>query len=615
MSLNLDTIKTVDTQPFRYLVSTIGNLPTSFTDSMSYYELLAWFLKFLEEQVIPTVNNNAAAVEELQQLFIQLHDYVENYFANLDVQEEINNKLDEMAAEGTLQEIITSYIQANVAWTFDTVADMKLATNLVNGSYAQTLGFYSINDGGGAIYHISDSGTADEMQIISVDNLYANLTNPKNVKQFGAKGDGVQDDTPNIQLALNTVSDCILNIGNYRTTDTLVIPKSHTLRGENKESCKIIYYGINTAVALDGRYSVIKSLSITADNSVSSTSKIGVAVRPDIAPSSDTTITNNLIEDIVFRNFYKSISLDNMWQVTIRNCVIIGVSKGSEGNRNCYGISYEASGSILAHWSGSGNIIQSCYITNCSYALHIQGGWDISIIDSIIEHNYSSIYRDLHGRNVIFINTWFEANEARPDIASPIMLIGCRKNVLSGTSDLEFPDDMNNAIYLDDRGIIYNKNGQCISSNTLEKEATLTGVKSLVPASITDPINITSLKAYTSKGNIIPASGYISDNNLTGELSIVAYGTAGGNGKTYTGLQYRSGQTNGNEADIAIRPVFLIDKDGGITNPNGTEATDIGSSAHKYKFGWFKNVIVKGDNGNYYKIGVDTSGNVKASQL
>ena len=110
MSLNLDTIKTVDTQPFRYLVSTIGNLPTSFTDSMSYYELLAWLVKFLEDTVIPTVNENAGAVEELQTLYIQLHDYVENYFDNLDVQEEINNKLDAMVEDGTFETLIAPYI-------------------------------------------------------------------------------------------------------------------------------------------------------------------------------------------------------------------------------------------------------------------------------------------------------------------------------------------------------------------------------------------------------------------------------------------------------------------------------------------------------------------------
>lgn len=133
-------------------------------------------------------------VEEYIQKFNDLHDYVEDYFENLDVQEEINNKLDDMVEQGTLQEIITTYIQANVKWTFDTVSDMQSATNLVEGSYATTLGFYVIGDGGGATYKIKDSTdvTTNGMDKIAIgDNLYAELVIPNNdtisIRQLGAK--------------------------------------------------------------------------------------------------------------------------------------------------------------------------------------------------------------------------------------------------------------------------------------------------------------------------------------------------------------------------------------------------------------------------------------------
>lgn len=127
-------------------------------------------------------------VDEYVAKFTELKDFVDNYFDNLDVQDEINNKLDAMAEAGTLQEIITAYIQSNVAWTFDTVADMKLATNLVEGSYAQTLGFHTLNDGGGALYKITNTGTANEMDVIAVGSLYANLIDEDviNVKKYGA---------------------------------------------------------------------------------------------------------------------------------------------------------------------------------------------------------------------------------------------------------------------------------------------------------------------------------------------------------------------------------------------------------------------------------------------
>ena len=105
------TEKTQTLAPFTKLCMTIGQLPSSYFESMSYYEQLIWFTKYLQDQVIPAVNQNAAAVTELQQYYLELQDYVNHYFDNLDVQEEINNKLDEMAINGTLGEIIGTYVQ------------------------------------------------------------------------------------------------------------------------------------------------------------------------------------------------------------------------------------------------------------------------------------------------------------------------------------------------------------------------------------------------------------------------------------------------------------------------------------------------------------------------
>ena len=85
-------------------------IPLAFDESMSYYETLCGLLSYLKDTVIPALNNNADAIVELQNLYNELHDYVEHYFDNLDVQEEINNKLDDMVEDGTLDEIINQEI-------------------------------------------------------------------------------------------------------------------------------------------------------------------------------------------------------------------------------------------------------------------------------------------------------------------------------------------------------------------------------------------------------------------------------------------------------------------------------------------------------------------------
>lgn len=185
-------------------------VPMVFDNSLSYYEALCALWKYIQGMT-DVINNNATLEEEYIEKFNELKTFVDDYFENLDVQEEINNKLDQMAEDGTLQEIITAYIQANVAWTFDTVADMKAATNLVNGSYARTLGFHSINDGGGALYRISNTGVADEMSVIAVGSVYANLIVESTVTPeiFGAYGDNTHDDQDSINACLQSNASCI----------------------------------------------------------------------------------------------------------------------------------------------------------------------------------------------------------------------------------------------------------------------------------------------------------------------------------------------------------------------------------------------------------------------
>lgn len=89
--------------PFKHFCLSIGVIPSAYTDAMTYYELLEWLCKYLQENVIPTVNNNSEVVTELQ-------DYVAHYFDNLDVQQEVNTKLDEMASDGTLTNLIKAYV-------------------------------------------------------------------------------------------------------------------------------------------------------------------------------------------------------------------------------------------------------------------------------------------------------------------------------------------------------------------------------------------------------------------------------------------------------------------------------------------------------------------------
>ena len=174
--------------PFTKFCCTIGNIPSSYLDSMTYYDQLLWFCNFLEKTVIPTLNENAETVQELQNLFVELKNFVDNYFENLDVQEEINNKLDEMAESGVLESILLNYV--NVTKVYNTTVEMLEDTNLKNSMKVKTLGYYEINDGGGAEYYISDLENNEYYQESLQNNLFANLlisNNEINFKQIGGR--------------------------------------------------------------------------------------------------------------------------------------------------------------------------------------------------------------------------------------------------------------------------------------------------------------------------------------------------------------------------------------------------------------------------------------------
>lgn len=216
--------------PFKKLCITIGNLPTAYIESMSYYEGLTFLVNYLANNVIPAVNNNSEVVKELQDQFVILKNYVDNYFDNLDVQEEINTKLDEMADNGELTDIIAQYLGLAGMITFDSVADMKAAQNLVNGSKCQTLGYYNVNDGGNAIYKIrtvTNDDVVDEMFIIEMydDSLVGELIldDPVNILQLGAKKDNTTDIGNIVNSAISKGVNIFIPDGEYNVENTIDI--------------------------------------------------------------------------------------------------------------------------------------------------------------------------------------------------------------------------------------------------------------------------------------------------------------------------------------------------------------------------------------------------------
>lgn len=69
----------INVKPITKYCMTIGSLPEAYFETLSYYESLCWIYKYLNETVIPALNNNAEATKELQAILESIEKYIQNY--------------------------------------------------------------------------------------------------------------------------------------------------------------------------------------------------------------------------------------------------------------------------------------------------------------------------------------------------------------------------------------------------------------------------------------------------------------------------------------------------------------------------------------------------------
>ena len=86
---------------------------TTYVQGMSDYEIICSILQKLNE-VVHSFNSLDEAVTELSNKFDSLKSFVDNYFDNLDVQDEIDNKIEEMLQDGVFNQVIANSM--GTAW-------------------------------------------------------------------------------------------------------------------------------------------------------------------------------------------------------------------------------------------------------------------------------------------------------------------------------------------------------------------------------------------------------------------------------------------------------------------------------------------------------------------
>lgn len=329
---------------------TIPVLPQAYGDELSYYELL--------NKVIEKSN-------ELGDTINELIEYVNHYFDSLDIQKMIDKKLDEMAQDGTLADLINNVIFSKLNKSVNkravkcvTVLEMVNDMDISLNDIVITSGYYTINDNGNATYLILDVNSGYNIPLSN--GLFAYFVgNSGRPEQFGCKGND-SDDTTGLKNLLDTCK-CISLSPNkkYGFSSPLTVMGDTNINGNF--SC---LHSLIIDVSSDPNDGLIK---ISGDNCVFTNIKFDGGMnnagqkvnkhtydrpstngRPIIDTVSGNKYNNILIENCIFENATAmSIQLNDCDNVTVSNCQI------RNSNRDAIFVIGDAISIV-------GNIIEDC---------------------------------------------------------------------------------------------------------------------------------------------------------------------------------------------------------------------------------------------------------------
>lgn len=260
--------------------------------------------------------------------------------------------------------------------TINSIAELRLLDGSVYGR-VEVLGYYTAGDGGGGdFYWDSVSVEADNGGTIFVatgittgrwKRLYSGNVN---VKLFGAKGDGVTDDTVAIQSTINSNKSIEFDNGVYTVTYLTILNKSVNIYGSAgtilKFKAESLVNGSSGIIRFDGCSDcIIKDVIIDGNKSNqtldTSTTDRGAGVGIIVYNSTNITVDNCTLQNITMgaailvSNLYNTVApyiTDASYGIKILNNTI----------KDCGGTSLQPSDGIYI--SSAGCLVQGNTIDN-----------------------------------------------------------------------------------------------------------------------------------------------------------------------------------------------------------------------------------------------------------
>lgn len=279
-------------------------------------------------------------------------------------------------------------------------------------------GYYTAGDGGGGLYWYdsTDTSSADNggTIIVAADGGRWKLSSvaPLNVRQFGAKGDGVSNDTAAFQSAFSTSRRVFAPSGVY-LVDTLFIPNGtgFRLEGEGEGKTVLQARSSNTTViqkvaatgVADGSY--IGNFSVKAHASGSTARAIECSGFRDSTFDSIEGLSNGTA------GFYALFGVSASPYLCYKNTWIRPrLSSAAGGWTKC--IDFHNNGTANALYNSNvGSIYEPWVVDNVglSVGIDLRRSSQISVIDGLFENNAGAT-AIVSGNSSVIQGNWFEAN-------------------------------------------------------------------------------------------------------------------------------------------------------------------------------------------------------------
>lgn len=267
-----------------------------------------WFLQEFNKLVIQwkAMQKN---FDSLQDAVNDLKKYVQDYFKNLDVQEEINNKIDDLINSGKFDSILDNYFQKKCN-TYKTAINMINDVSLTSGLFCITQGYYTQGDSGSAMYYITDSPDSEILCVKLQNGLYARLF--FNNYTINIRSLGIQN-TDDIGILINKLltikafkwHTIYLPYGTYTLNSTIISDNVTNFKILGDYGSTVINVNSDAVRLYGASYSEIENIIFNGNGE-----NVGYSLSDKNHDTQQDRSSFTKITNCTFSNFKTSISID-----------------------------------------------------------------------------------------------------------------------------------------------------------------------------------------------------------------------------------------------------------------------------------------------------------------